>query len=90
MISGLLTERLKNNAYICIWKIKTIEMETTKTTTKKKETRKDVNVAKSAKKLSPIGEWMRKHPHGLKGFVVNDKRVLNGLSPFDPDYHLPQ
>jgi len=65
-------------------------METTKTTTKKKETRKVVNAAKSTKKLSPIGEWMRKHPHGLDGVVINDRRILYGLSPFDPDYHLPQ
>ena len=65
-------------------------METTKTTTKKKETRKAVSVAKSTKKLSPAGEWMRKHPHGLEGVVINDRRILYGLSPFDPDYHLPQ
>ena len=65
-------------------------METTKTKTKKNETAKAVRVTKSTKKLSPIGEWMRKHPHGLEGFVVNDRRILYGLSPFDPDYHLPQ
>jgi len=65
-------------------------MGTTKTATKKKESRKTVSAVKSTKKLSPAGEWMRKHPHGLEGVVINDRRILYGLSPFDPDYYLPQ
>ena len=43
-----------------------------------------------AKKLSKIGQWRRKHPRGLDGVVINDRRILDGLSPFDPDYRLPK
>ena len=43
---------------------------------------------KPYEELSPIGKWIRDHPNGLEGFVVNDRRILDGLSPFDPDYHL--
>ena len=43
-------------------------METTDKT--KKE------AAEQPKKLSPAGEWMRKHPLGLEGFVINDQSVL--------------
>ncbi|GHT65030.1 hypothetical protein AGMMS50239_23880 [Bacteroidia bacterium] len=49
-------------------------METLKTTKRKKETKKEVTA--QSKKLSPVGEWRRKHPHGLEGFVVNDRSVL--------------
>ena len=59
-------------------------MATTKT---EKET---AVIEKQPKKLSKIGQWRRKHPHGLDGVVINDRRILYGLSPFDPDYHLPQ
>jgi len=41
------------------------------------------------KKLSKAGQWLRDHPNGLGGVVINDRRILYGLSPFDPDYHLP-
>ena len=61
-------------------------METVKAKTKKKTAVKE---EKQPKELSKIGQWLRDHPHGLEGFVVNDRRVLYGLSPFDPDYHLP-
>ena len=47
-------------------------METTKT--KKKETKK-TEVTKS-KKLSPLGEWIRKHPHGLEGVIIYDRSIL--------------
>ena len=54
-------------------------MDTTKKTDKTKKVA--VLTAKSevetkARKLSPVGEWMRKHPHGLEGFVINDQSVL--------------
>jgi len=62
-------------------------METTKTTTKKKTV---VRKEKQPKELSKAGQWLRDHPHGLEGFVVNDRRILYGLSPFDPEYYLPQ
>jgi hypothetical protein len=47
-------------------------METTKV--KKKETKK--TEAEKSKKLSPAGEWMRKHPNGLDGVVINDRSIL--------------
>ena len=34
-------------------------------------------------KISKIGQWRRKHPHGLEGIVINDPRILDGLSIFD-------
>jgi len=62
-------------------------MTATKT---KKQKKTAVIEKKQPKELSKAGQWLRDHPHGLDGFVVNDKRILYGLSPFDPDYHLPQ
>ncbi len=62
-------------------------MKTTETQTKKKTA---VRKEKQPKELSKIGQWLRDHPNGLEGFIVNDRRILYGLSPFDPDYHLPQ
>jgi len=61
-------------------------------TTTKEKTKKETAVKekKQPKKLSKAGQWFREHPNGLEGFVVNDRRILYGLSPFDPDYHLPQ
>jgi hypothetical protein len=53
-------------------------------TTKKKETKKDaVSTAKSEvetkpKKLSPLGEWIRKHPHGFGDVIINDPSILHG------------
>ena len=41
------------------------------------------NSTAEPQKLSKIGEWMRKHPHGLEGVVVADPRILDGLSIFD-------
>ena len=61
-------------------------METTKT---KKQTKTAVKGEKQHKELSKIGQWLREHPHGLDGVVITDRRILNGLSPFDPDYILP-
>jgi hypothetical protein len=49
-----------------------------------------VKEKKQPKELSKIGQWLREHPHGLDGVVINDRRILYGLSPFDPDYNLPQ
>ena len=34
-------------------------------------------------KISKIGQWRRKHPRGLEGIVINDPRILDGLSIFD-------
>ena len=62
-------------------------MTTTKTKTQRKKTVKE---EKQPKELSKIGQWLRDHPNGLEGFIVNDRRILYGLSPFDPDYYLPQ
>jgi len=61
-------------------------MTTTKT---KKQNEKTAREEKQKpKKLSKAGQWFRAHPHGL-GAIINDRRILYGLSPFDPDYHLP-
>ena len=49
-------------------------METVKKTKATDKTKKEM--AAQPKKLSPAGEWMRKHPHGLEGFVINDQSVL--------------
>ena len=62
-------------------------MATTKTKTRRKTA---VTIEKQPKELSKIGQWLREHPHGLEGVVINDRRILYGLSPFDPDYYLPQ
>ena len=35
------------------------------------------------KRLSKAGQWMREHPHGLEGVVINDRRILDGLSIYD-------
>ena len=59
-------------------------MATIKTKTQKETAVKE----KQPKELSKIGQWLRDHPNGREGFVVNDRRILYGLSPFDPDYHL--
>ena len=60
-------------------------METTKVKTQRKKVEKK---EKQPKELSKAGQWFKDHPNGLEGFVVNDRRILYGLSPFDPDYHL--
>ena len=60
-------------------------MATVKVKTKKKETVKE---EKQPKELSKIGQWLRDHPKGLDGVVITDRRILYGLSPFDPDYYL--
>ena len=60
-------------------------MVTTEVKTRKKTVVKE---KKQPKELSKAGQWLRDHPNGLEGFVVNDKRILYGLSPFDPDYYL--
>jgi len=62
-------------------------MTTTKT---KKQKETVIKEKKQPKELSKIGQWLREHPHGLDGVVINDRRILYGLSPFDPDYNLPQ
>jgi len=62
-------------------------MEATTVKTRRKTA---VRKEKQPKELSKIGQWRRDNPNGLEGFVVNDRRILYGLSPFDPDYHLPQ
>ena len=62
-------------------------MTTTKT---KKQKETVVKEKKQPKELSKIGQWLREHPHGLDGVVINDRRILYGLSPFDPDYNLLQ
>ena len=62
--------------------METTNVRTQKTTAVRKE--------QQPKELSKAGQWMRDNPNGLEGFVVNDRRILYGLSPFDPDYHLPQ
>ena len=33
--------------------------------------------------LSKIGQWVRTNPNGLKGVVINDSRILDGLSIYD-------
>jgi hypothetical protein len=48
--------------------------------TKKQKEETTVKEKKQSKKLSEIGQWMRKHPHGLDGVVINDRRILYGLS----------
>ena len=35
------------------------------------------------KRLSKAGQWMREHPRGLEGVVINDRRILDGLSIYD-------
>ena len=60
-------------------------MATTKAKTQKKTTEKG---EKPYEELSPIGKWMRDHPNGLEGVVITDRRILDGLSPFDSDYYL--
>lgn len=62
MTSGRLTGCLKNNDY---------GDKKKKTTDKTKK-----EMAAQPKKLSPAGEWMRKHPHGLEGIVINDQSIL--------------
>jgi len=47
-----------------------------------------VTEKKESKELSKAGQWFREHPRGLEGVVINDRRILYGLSPFDPEYHL--
>jgi hypothetical protein len=49
-------------------------METVKKTKATDKTKKEM--AAQPKKLSPAGEWMRKHPLGLKGVVINDRSIL--------------
>jgi len=61
-------------------------MATTKT---KKQEKTAVKEKKQPKELSKAGQWFRDHPHGLDDVVIHDRRILNGLSPFDPDYYLP-
>jgi len=60
-------------------------MESTKTKNRKETV---VKGKRQPKELSKIGQWLRDHPHGLDGVVINDRRILYGLSPFDPDYNL--
>jgi len=57
-------------------------------TTRVKTQKETVVKEKQPKELSKAGQWRKEHPNGLDGFVVNDRRILYGLSPFDPDYHL--
>jgi len=59
-------------------------MESTKTKNRKETV---VKGKKQPKELSKAGQWFRDHPHGLEA-IINDRRILYGLSPFDPDYHL--
>lgn len=59
-------------------------METKRKTEKKKVVKEEMQ----PKKLSKAGQWFRDHPHGLDGVVIYDRRILDGLSPFDPDYHI--
>ena len=59
-------------------------MATTKAKTQKKTTEKG---EKPYEELSKAGQWLRDHPNGLGGSVT-DKRILYGLSPFDPDYYI--
>ena len=40
------------------------------------------------KELSQAGKWLKNHPRGLEDVIIRDRRILYGLSPFDPDYHL--
>ena len=63
----------------------TIIMENTKTKSREKT---DINGKKQTKELSKAGKWFRDHPHGLGDVIINDRRILYGLSPFDADYHL--
>jgi hypothetical protein len=35
------------------------------------------------KRLSKAGQWMRENPRGLEGVVINDRRILDGLSIYD-------
>ena len=59
-------------------------------TTTKTQKETSVKEEKQPKELSKIGQWLREHPNGLDGVVINDRRILYGLSPFDPDYHILQ
>jgi hypothetical protein len=53
-------------------------------TKKKKETKKIAacsaksEVETEPKKLSPLGEWIRKHPHGFGDVIINDPSILHG------------
>ncbi|MDR0828908.1 MAG: hypothetical protein LBN95_02200 [Prevotellaceae bacterium] len=47
------------------------------------ETLTKKSAATQPKELSPIGRWRREHPHGLEGIVINDPRILDGLSIYD-------
>jgi len=40
------------------------------------------------KELSQAGKWFRDHPNRKENVIIHDRRILYGLSPFDPDYHL--
>jgi len=60
-------------------------------TTKTKHTLNIMIITKTSKfstaempqKISKIGQWRRKHPRGLEGIVINDPRILDGLSILD-------
>jgi hypothetical protein len=48
------------------------------------KTRKTANTEyNEPKRLSKAGQWLRKHPNGLEGVVINDLRILDGLSIYD-------
>jgi hypothetical protein len=48
------------------------------------KTRKITNTEyQEPKRLSKAGQWMREHPNGLEGVVINDRRILDGLSIYD-------
>ena len=59
-------------------------METAKLKTENKNGKKETG----KKELSQAGKWLKNHPRGLGDVIIYDRRILYGLSPFDPDYHL--
>jgi len=55
----------------------------TLTEKKSSQTTKQKAVYKEPKRLSKAGQWLREHPRGLDGVVINDRRILDGLSIYD-------
>ncbi|MCL1937227.1 MAG: hypothetical protein FWF52_02390 [Candidatus Azobacteroides sp.] len=46
--------------------------------TEQLEKEKQGSGMQSGKKLSKAGQWRRKHPNGLEGLIINDRRILDG------------
>jgi hypothetical protein len=59
-------------------------METAKLKIENKNGKKETG----KKELSQAGKWFRDHPNRKENVIIYDRRILYGLSPFDPDYHL--